>query len=110
MSTCVTLGKIHTHFGERVADLVFWLSNISKPKDGNRKARKAKDRDHLAMAPADAQTIKCADLIDNTQSIVQYDPDFAKVYIPEKLELLRVLTSADTGLWGRAMAMVLKKD
>src|SRR6476620_2581497 len=36
----------------KVADLVGWLTDISKPSDGNRATRKGIDRDHLAKAPA----------------------------------------------------------
>ncbi|HCP79386.1 MAG TPA: guanosine polyphosphate pyrophosphohydrolase, partial [Pusillimonas sp.] len=49
--------------------------------------------------PGWVQTIKCADLISNTGSIVQFDPDFAKVYLEEKRLLLGVLTKADRRLW-----------
>ena len=41
------------------------------------------------------QTIKCADLISNTSSIVQHDPKFAALYLAEKRELLEVLREAD---------------
>lgn len=37
--------------------LVEMLTDVSRPEDGNRAARKARDRDHLAMASPDAQTI-----------------------------------------------------
>ena len=51
---------------------------------------------------ADAQTIKVADIIDNTKSIVRRDPGFAEVYLKEKAALLEVLTKADAGLRIRA--------
>ena len=93
--TQVPLDIIRLEFGAEVADLVYWLTDISKPEDGNRAQRKAMDREHIAQAPADAQTVKVADLISNTRTIVQYDPDFAKVYLKEKRQLLEVLTKAD---------------
>ena len=37
-------------------------------------------------------TIKLADLIDNTKSIVAYDPNFARVYMKEKAELIAGMT------------------
>jgi hypothetical protein len=40
------------------------------------------------------QTIKVADLIHNTESIVNEDPSFARVYMREKRDLLLVLTNA----------------
>ena len=90
-------------FGDEVATLVHWLTDVSKPSDGNRETRKAIDRTHLAKASAEAQTIKLADLIDNTRSIAKYDPDFWRVYRREKLLLLEVLTKGDRMLWERAM-------
>jgi len=93
--TAVEVSDIRDVFGAQVADLVDWLTDRSKPEDGNRAIRKAIDRDRLAKAPTAAQTIKCCDLISNTSSIVKYDPSFAKVYLKEKAELLEVMTSAD---------------
>lgn len=93
--TQVPLDIIRLEFGAEVADLVFWLTDISKPEDGNRTQRKTIDREHIAAAPADAQTVKVADLISNTRTIVQYDPGFAKVYLEEKRRLLEMLTKAD---------------
>lgn len=96
--TEVTVDLLEEQFGSKVADLVLWLTDISRPKDGNRSARKALDRQHSAAAPAAAQTIKVADLISNTRSIVAHDPGFAKVYLEEKRLLLDVLTRADPTL------------
>ena len=92
-------------FGPDVSGLVAWLTDQSKPEDGNRAARKKIDRDHIAEAPAAAQTIKLADLISNTQTIVQYDPAFAKVYLQEKMLLLSVLSRGHRGLWMQAWVM-----
>ena len=89
-------------FNPRVTELVYWLTDVSKPKDGNRAARKALDRDHIANAPIDAKTIKLADLISNTKSIVHHDPDFAKVYLAEKQALLDVLRDGEPLLWREA--------
>lgn len=68
----------------------------------NRAARKEFDRMRLADAPPDVHTIKCCDLIDNTESIVQYDPNFAKVYLKEKQLLLDVLTKANKDILAAA--------
>lgn len=98
----VTLETIALEISNDVACLVGWLSDVSTPNDGNRKVRKAIDRNHIANAPADAQTVKIADLISNTESLVKYDPDFARVYLREKNLLLNVLTKGDRTLWQRA--------
>jgi (p)ppGpp synthase/HD superfamily hydrolase len=96
--TDVTLDQIKDKFGSKVAELVGWLTDISRPEDGNRKTRKTLDREHSAEAPADAQTIKLADLIHNTKSIAKHDPHFWKVYKQEKIALLGVLTKGDSAL------------
>lgn len=82
---------IETAFGSDVLRLVWEVTDQSKPEDGNRATRKAIDRMHLLRASALGQSIKLADLISNTQSIVKYDPNFARVYLREKEELLKVL-------------------
>ena len=90
--TDTTLNDIKEKFGEEIADLVYWLTDSSKPEDGNRATRKAIDAARLADAPAEAQFVKVADLVDNTRSIVEYDPSFAKVYLVEKQNLLTKMT------------------
>jgi (p)ppGpp synthase/HD superfamily hydrolase len=102
----VTGSELEAAFGPEVARLVLEVSDVSRPEDGNRATRKALDRDHLARASAHGQSIKLADLISNTTSIVARDPHFAKVYLREKAELLRVLTRGDAGLHARASAQM----
>lgn len=104
--TPIELDEIRNVFGHRVMQLVEQVTDISRPADGNRKTRKAIDRQHLARADADGQTIKLADLIDNTGSIVAHDPKFAKVYMAEKRDLLEVLTLGHPALYARANALV----
>jgi (p)ppGpp synthase/HD superfamily hydrolase len=100
--TGCTFTDIHMAFGIDIATLVGWLTDVSKPEDGNRAHRKAQDRAHSAEAPAEAQTIKLADLISNSRSIVQHDPAFAKTYLEEKRLLLEVMTKGDPTLMAEA--------
>ena len=104
--TPITLDEIERVFGFDVATLVEMLTDVSKRSDGNRKARKAIDRAHTAQASPAAKTIKLADLIDNTRSIVERDPEFAKVYLAEKALLIEVLRDGDPALWAKAAAML----
>jgi hypothetical protein len=83
------------------------LTDVSKPTDGNRAKRKNMDREHIAKASLQAKTIKLADLIDNTRSIVEHDPKFAKVYLTEKALLLEVLREGDSFLWSMAHKILL---
>ena len=96
--TGVTSELIRKEFGDEVADLVGWLTDVSRPDHGNRAQRKAVDRAHTAAAPAAAQTIKLADLICNTRSIMAHDPKFAVTYLAEKRLLLEVMTKGDPRL------------
>ena len=104
--TSVTSQDIMKEFGAKITKLVAELTDISKPEDGNRATRKAMDRDKLASASPAAQTIKYADLISNGKDIMQNDPKFAKVYMKEKAELLRVMTKGDSRLRDAALAML----
>jgi guanosine-3',5'-bis(diphosphate) 3'-pyrophosphohydrolase len=104
--TKVTYPVLLAEFGTDVAELVSCLTDVSQPADGNRRQRKARDREHLSRAPAAAQTIKVADLISNSKSIVDHDPGFARVYLKEKRLLLAVLTQADPRLVDLAVRML----
>lgn len=100
--TSVTLEDISSEFGSRVASLVESLTDISRPEDGNRETRKSIDRNHIVNASPEAKTVKLADLIDNTRTIVQYDLEFAKIYLKEKKLLLEVLLEGNPLLLDRA--------
>lgn len=91
----VTVPSLRAAFGDAVAEGVLLLSDLEK---GTRAERKALSRDRLANAPGWVQTIKCADLISNTSSIVIDDPKFAVVYLEEKRLLLDRLLDADKRL------------
>lgn len=104
--TGVTIELIRAEFGSEVAELVGWLTDVSRPDHGNRAQRKAVDRAHTAAAPAEAQTIKLADLIANTRSIVAHDAKFAVTYLAEKRLLLEVMTKGDAELMRRARAQI----
>lgn len=104
--TRVTLDDIEREFGAEVRDLVYWLTDISTLADGNRATRKALDRTHIGRAPTSAKTIKLADLLDNTVSIVAHDSVFAPIYLREKEALLEVLQDGDSLLWHQAKELV----
>jgi (p)ppGpp synthase/HD superfamily hydrolase len=94
-------------FGKDVADLVNEVTDVSiNHPELNRKARKNMDKDHLALASDRAKSLKLADLIDNSESIVKHDKKFAKVYMKEKADLLLVLKGGDTDLYAKAYKIV----
>lgn len=90
-----TFDQLRDAFNTTVAEGVLALSDLEA---GNRAERKAASRARLSRAPGWVQTIKVADLISNTSSIVQHDRKFAAVYLEEKRQLLSVLTQADRAL------------
>lgn len=98
--TDTTTNDILRDFGDIVASYVEYLTDDNK--EGNRAARKARYALVLKDAPYQVKTIKLADLIDNTGDIVKHDPNFARVYLAEKRELLDVLRGGDPRLWMRA--------
>ena len=104
--TSVTPADVTREFGPKIAKLVIELTDVSKPEDGNRKTRKAIDRDKLAGVSAEAQTVKYADLISNGRDIGKNDPKFAKVYHAEKADLLRVMTKGNQNLRKQAIALL----
>ncbi|MDF7661051.1 HD domain-containing protein [Erwiniaceae bacterium L1_54_6] len=101
-----TLQDIESHFGPRVAELVDMLTDSAQPQAKNRTARKLAHFRHTAQASPEAQTIKLADIIDNTRSIVQFDPHFARVYLVEKQVQIQLLNEGDKRLWQQADNMI----
>lgn len=93
--TPITDLHIRKLFGSQVADIVDGLTDRKYPSL-NRAARMDLHRQRLAQASREVQTVKCADLIDNTRNITQHDPKFARVYLEEKRLLLWCLDKADS--------------
>lgn len=89
--TDVTRDAVAARFGEPVALTVEEVSNVSRPEDGNRAARKALDRAHLAAAGEAGSNVKLADVYVNAERLHELDPSFARVWLPEKRELLAAM-------------------
>lgn len=104
--TPATLAEIEAAFGPEIGDLVDWLTDVSRPEDGNRATRKHLDLLHTAKAPPAAKTIKLADLIDNARTIAVHDLGFWRRFRTEMKALLVVLEEGDPALWRRAAALV----
>ena len=94
----VTYDDLLRRFGLDVAQMVCDLTE--REQSGSRAERKAEECKRLSLVCANSQTIKVADLIDNTKSIVEAGagPKFAKVYLAEKIALLKTLSRADPTL------------
>lgn len=100
--TDITLQDIYNEFGYKVMKGVYYLTDCDK-STGNRKTRKMIDNIRLSSAPPIIQSIKYADLIDNTPSIAKHDPKFAKLYLQEKRELLEVMNCGNIDLYNKAL-------
>lgn len=90
----VSYGELVREFGKDVATLVSELTHVFTPEAFptlNRKERKALETARLAKASKRAKLIKVKDIEHNTPSIVAHDPKFAKVFLPEREALLKVL-------------------
>ena len=106
--TLVTKELLSRDFDDNVVSIVIGLTEFSRKEDGNRAFRKMLDRRFLSLQSFTVQSIKLADMIDNTKSIVEYDPAFAKIYMSEKRDLLQVLKKSDRLLFDIANAIVSK--
>jgi GTP diphosphokinase / guanosine-3',5'-bis(diphosphate) 3'-diphosphatase len=91
----ITRAQLTDKFGVWIASGVMALSDL---EEGNRAERKALSRARLAKSSSIIQSIKCADLISNTSSIVKHDQKFAVTYLEEKRLLLDAMTIADPRL------------
>lgn len=95
--------------GPRVVRYVRGLTDVfTKQKFPylNRATRKDLEARRLGAAHRDVQSIKCADLLHNTSSIVQHDPDFARKYMAEKEFALHMMQDAHAGLKSAAQNVV----
>ncbi|AUX91777.1 HD domain-containing protein [Mixta gaviniae] len=104
--TRATLEDIAQQFGDEVAGLVGMLTDKKQPQAKNRAARKVAHFRHTADASPAAQTIKLADIIDNTRAIVQYDPHFARIYLVEKQVQITLLREGSAELWRQAQVII----
>ena len=100
--TSVTTADMRAEFGDRITEWVLEVTDVSKPGDGNRARREEIDREHLSRAGYVGASIKLADLIDNTSTIVKFDPDFAKVYMKEKAMAVPLLGRGNRWLYKEA--------
>ena len=79
---------------ERILQLVVELTDVYTNEDFeylNRAQRKRREAERLSSASYEAQCIKRADIADNSLSINEHDPKFAKVFNSEKAFLLSLM-------------------
>lgn len=117
--TAVTAGQIGDilrpllgeHRTKHALDLVIELTDVYTKKNyphWNRRKRKNMEATRLGKVSAEAQTIKYADILDNSITILNADDDFASVYLCEAKDLLKEMKKGHHGLRERAMQIVEK--
>lgn len=89
--TPITVDELEQRFGRGVATLLEELSNVSRPSDGDRTTRAAKDLAHLQQASPRAKTIKLATLIEGARGLASQEPASALLLIAEMQSLLQAL-------------------
>lgn len=90
--TATTFEELEKEFGSVIALTVLELTDPPKSA-GNRAKRKEIARKQLTSFVA--KTVKCADIIDNLDSIARHDPKFAKTFL-EELDLLIPILSENS--------------
>ena len=107
---------IYAGFDEYAANHIVigisWLTDVFTPDTvpGNRAERKRAEAHRLRRAPDHIHTVKYADLIDNTKSIVKHDHKFAKVYLAEKRYLLECMRLGDLKLFHEAYTTLIESE
>jgi guanosine-3',5'-bis(diphosphate) 3'-pyrophosphohydrolase len=72
----------------------------------NRRKRRDMEMERLSVTSGEAQTIKYADIIDNSGDITVNDPDFARVFLNESWKLLQKIDRGHPQLHQRAIDTV----
>ena len=90
--TPCTQADVRREFGERVADLVGWVT--IPETDGDRKAAKEGYLKGLRAAPADAILVKLADRASNVQTLRNLDPARQREYYAQTVTYIMPLAAS----------------
>ena len=96
--------------GMFITRAVIELTDVYTPKrlpDANRAKRKYLEAQRLHEISSVAQTVKYADLMDNTRDIVENDPKFAVTYLKEKEMILEGMVHGDKTLLASCRQLLL---
>lgn len=96
--TKLTLADVRSEFGNEIADGLYFLTNVDRSA-GNRAHRHYLNCERLRNSPPRVATVKCLDIKDNTNRIVELDPVFAPTFLREKAGALENLRHADPIVW-----------
>ena len=105
--TNLVIGDIEDMFGMGIGGMVADMTSLSKRYPHlSRPDRKYLDRYQASKIPNKSKIIRLADILDNVPSIIEYDPDFAPIYIKEKKAMMFHLRGAHDGLYARAATLL----
>jgi len=94
---------------KQTGQLVIELTDVYIKKnfpEWNRRKRRAKETERLSKASGHAQTVKYADIIDNSRDIVNAESDFARKYLEECLAIVKAMKQGNKDLYEKALATV----
>ncbi len=98
---------------DRIVEGVIDLTDVYTPikyPEFNRTQRKEREAIKLQYIPTYVKSVKYADLISNTSSIVKYDPGFARVYLSEKRHLLSLMKNGNFTLYAKAIQLLCNSE
>lgn len=93
----------------KIVKLVEELTDVYIKEDFlflDRRERKLLEADRLQKVSSDAQTIKYADIIDNAQDVLTFDPGFAAKYLRELKLILELANNGNKELFKIANKIV----
>lgn len=104
--------RISELFGNNVLRIVTELTDEYTKENYpnlNRAERKKLEAHRLGKISKEAKLIKMADLLSNTTSIVDHDPEFAKYYLKEKEYILSFFDDANPVLLERIKKQLMEE-
>ncbi len=104
----VSIITIEKEFDAYIAKLVEEVTNVATKADGNRAVRFKINLAHLTKASDEGKTIKIADILDNIKNSKNLGSDFAKLYLEEKTEVLKILKGGNAELHSIAEKLIKK--
>jgi GTP pyrophosphokinase len=96
--TPCTLGGVRAAFGDRVADMVGWVTKPDTEEGADKKAVKEAYLEGLAGAPDDAILVKLADRASNVQTLRNLRPSKQREYYAQTIAYI-VPLAASRGWW-----------
>jgi (p)ppGpp synthase/HD superfamily hydrolase len=96
--TPCTIAGVRTAFGDRVADMVGWVTSPEADEGADKKAVKEAYLERLADAPDDAILVKLADRASNVQALRNLRPQKQREYYAQTVAYIMPL-AASRGWW-----------